>query len=331
MLYLLESLIHRLLDFVVFLSYLRRTRSRTAATALQRVGVSRGSFGFDPKHNVLFLNDLAVSINFAKQAWLLDCLPFMTRLSRSQHATFSALPVENQIRVTLSDITVDICSPGNLLALCEVFDDQVYNINLPAGTVVCDIGMNIGFASLYFAKNPNVQVVYGYEPLKPTYDQAIANFALNSQFASKLRPHNCAVGCRDRTATVAYSKEAQGRIGLQGIRLHHLDSEPTRSETIEVRSIEHILSQIKQEWSNFPLVLKVDCEGSEYEIVHTLEKGGYLPTITAIMMEWHDKGPLEIVEALLKKRFVVFALNEDRAARTGMLYAVNSNSFSSHV
>jgi len=47
--------------------------------------------------------------------------------------------------------------------------------------------MNVGVASLYFAIQPYVKKVYGYEPFPETFAEASMNVAANPTMASKLK------------------------------------------------------------------------------------------------------------------------------------------------
>ena len=70
--------------------------------------------------------------------------------------------------------------------------------------------------------------------------------------------------------------------------------------------------------------MKIDCEGSEFQVFESLEKAGLLDKITAFMVEWHrvyeGKDQLTLLDPLLRRGFMTF----DRSPRTGngFFYAV---------
>jgi hypothetical protein len=79
----------------------------------------------------------------------------------------------------------------NFYVVQELFAEGVYSIHLNTEKiVVCDIGMNVGIASLYFAGVNNVTKVYSYEPFPETYQRALANFSLNPLLKDKILPRN---------------------------------------------------------------------------------------------------------------------------------------------
>ena len=47
-------------------------------------------------------------------------------------------------------------------------------------------------------------------------------------------------------------------------------------------------------------IVKIDCEGSEYEIFDQLDKNNQITTFDYYLIEWHIKGPKQITDILLK-------------------------------
>jgi len=74
------------------------------------------------------------------------------------------------------------------------------------------------------------------------------------------------------------------------------------------------------------IVMKIDCEGSEFQIFDSLERAGLLDKITAVMVEWHrvfdGKSQHTLMEPLRQRGFVTI----DRSPRTGngFFYAVRA-------
>jgi hypothetical protein len=73
--------------------------------------------------------------------------------------------------------------------------------------------------------------------------------------------------------------------------------------------------------------LKIDCEGSEFAIMQSLERAGLLILIDAIMIEWHkwwsaDLSQKDIIRSLLDAGFVVFDRTTPANVFAGMVYAV---------
>ena len=57
-------------------------------------------------------------------------------------------------------------------------------------SIVIDIGMNVGIASLFFATLPHVEKVYAFEPFKAPYLRAMDNFKLNPALSAKIQAYN---------------------------------------------------------------------------------------------------------------------------------------------
>ncbi|GAL81804.1 hypothetical protein JCM19274_363 [Algibacter lectus] len=55
------------------------------------------------------------------------------------------------------------------------------------------------------------------------------------------------------------------------------------------------------------IMIKMDCEGAEYEIFENLSQSKILDKIDVIIMEWHDNGSKTIEDTLLKFGFNVFS------------------------
>jgi hypothetical protein len=68
----------------------------------------------------------------------------------------------------------------------------------------------------------------------------------------------------------------------------------------------------------------MDCEGAEYEILKSLDKAGILKNVSAIMLEWHYRGELLVLDILRKNNFVCFSQNSN--ASWGMIYGVSMTS-----
>jgi FkbM family methyltransferase len=81
------------------------------------------------------------------------------------------------------------------------------------GAVLWDIGMNIGAVSLLFANDHRVCQVYGYEPLRHTFDCAIRSLNLNPTLAVRIEAVNLGVGASDRELQVQYTAKTKSAIG----------------------------------------------------------------------------------------------------------------------
>jgi len=96
---------------------------------------------------------------------------------------------------------------------------------------------------------------------------------------------------------------------------------------VEIRSAAEVVALVLKKERSRSIVLKIDCEGMEYEIIECLADAGLLSKISAIIMEWHRRGglgdPVHLHSTLASNGFVLFG-NPNKKSDVGMLYAVNS-------
>lgn len=185
-----------------------------------------------------------------------------------------------------------ICSAGGVLCKLkydsdfdiakEIFSHREYHYSHPSREqIVIDIGMNTGLASLYFASLENVKKVYGFEPFKRAYYQALFNFDLNAD--KKIIANNYALSNWSGVKTVYDDTAYPGgnsifREPLPGMCM----------DTIEIREAGAIVSDIISRHHSDVIVLKIDTEGSEIEIFESLHKFDLFRKISVILLEYHE-------------------------------------------
>ncbi|NCT52286.1 MAG: FkbM family methyltransferase [Microcystis aeruginosa G13-03] len=209
------------------------------------------------------------------------------------------------------------------LADCKFYIDEQQELIIEKPCVAIDIGMNTGFASLFFANRANVKAVYSYEPFKATYDQALRNFALNPNLAEKIKAFDYGVGARDEIIQVEYDYAVKGSVGITGIdeQLKPFASKQTATANLILKPFTDVFKGITSDYPDIDIVAKIDCEGSEYEILDSLAATGQLGQMKIIMMEWHKKGPDALVKHLQEFGFIIFS-RMPRSKNVGTLYAI---------
>ena len=181
-----------------------------------------------------------------------------------------------------SGIKIYVDSLCDLQVFQEVFLYKEYEVGVNCSNLVCiDIGMNVGCASLYFASLPNVKKVYGFELLESTYKKAMYNFSRNEALAPKIIAEN--IGLSNRNGTVEVNCSAiVGNASL-------FFKEGDLKETAYIKDAAQVVSAILAECADdSKILLKVDTEGSEYDIFESLSKAGLLKKIDIIIGEWHN-------------------------------------------
>jgi FkbM family methyltransferase len=246
---------------------------------------------------------------------------FVEPLRSSAGAAFSRT-AQGDVIADVGGLRVVVNADEVLFMLEAIFVEGEYDLEFRYPAVVWDIGMNRGVASLYFARRDNVVAIVGYEPFAPTYECARDNFALNPDLARKIRPHNHGIGIGYKTLRATYCAEWSGNMRVDELP-EWLAREPGLSlEDLEISLLDagETLDRILAEHPGVHVVAKIDCEGSEYEILEALHRSGRLASIKAVLVEWHLRGPAPLVDVLADAGFTV--LSRGALPDRGMIYAV---------
>lgn len=205
----------------------------------------------------------------------------------------------------------------------EVFIEKDYNLLSNEPFVVFDIGMNIGVSSLFFGLQNNVKKIYSFEPVVTTYDQALYNLELNTAIATKIEAFNFGLGGSTRIAKVLYNAQAKGNCGIRresSLVIHRDDASEIE---IHIKNVSDILPDLFAQHPSEKKVLKIDCEGAEYEILQKLNDSNLLVGIDIVLIEWHDKGAAILEELLVANNFSV--ISRHLTSITGMIYAFKNS------
>jgi FkbM family methyltransferase len=181
-----------------------------------------------------------------------------------------------------------------------------------------DVGCNIATTSLWFAANPMVKQIVAFEPFEPTYQQAVENLSINPQWSEKIQLEPFGLGGEDCELTVPYNPEKSGRMGVFS-RATQKDS-CEHEVTIEIRKASTVLGPIIR-GTEERIFMKIDCEGSEFDILEDLDQEGLLGQVDVIVMEWHFQSPQPLIHRLNQNGFVVF-LEEEKKDYVGLIRAV---------
>jgi FkbM family methyltransferase len=230
---------------------------------------------------------------------------------------------EKGLEISFLDLVFDIDSSEEFLILNEIFIDQEYNFVCNEDCILIDIGANVGIASIYFSQLDHVQKIYSFEPVKDTFEIAENNLKRNnimkiSQFS------NFGLGNLERKEQFLFRNNAKGNCGIRGqLSPSYHGENDYEKRTVLIKQATEVLEPIFNENKNFKIVVKMDCEGSEYEILENLYNSYLLNRIHIIVLEWHDFGA-EILENYLKdNNFTVFSRR--LSSISGMIYAVRND------
>lgn len=185
----------------------------------------------------------------------------------------------------------------NIFGICydEYFSDDDWNMVNLDGRNVIDIGGNVADTALIFAADG--ANVIAFEPVKHLYDLALRNISINPNYASQIQFINKSIG---------------GKRGKLDINLISSEDYVNKEENyyIDVLTVSDILSIY-----NFtPDILKMDCEGCEFEIIEHED----LSMFNDIILEHHSfmvkKDAADIIERLENQGFNI-EIYEFKASR----------------
>lgn len=174
--------------------------------------------------------------------------------------------------------------------------------------VIIDIGANIGCFSIDCSKNFKDCKIYAYEPFKESFDLMNINLKLN-------KINNVSLECAAIT-----NKNGFVDLGIydgmfEGNSIGQIWGKATTVEKVKSLKLKEVFSKNSIKHCD---LLKLDCEGSEYEILENLDSKIF-DKIQNILMEYHS-GREEVLRQILENNG--FKVVIDRLSpKTGLLIA----------
>ena len=177
----------------------------------------------------------------------------------------------------------------DLMALTHVWLIGEYkseNFDIKDTDIIIDIGGHIGLFSLYASQFCKNGLIYSFEPVPENYNLLIDNIQSND--LNQIKPFNLAVSNSNSNVKLYLNDDEAG---------HSMFSKSSKTITVDSISLQQIFDDNNIENCNF---LKLDCEGTEYEILQNLPLS-YFNKIEKIVIEYHmaDSHP-ELLENLKK-------------------------------
>jgi len=255
---------------------------------------------------------------------LLDELLRQPEWSVDWNGEFDALCLRRGQTIYLVDCFEEV------FILHELFVNGDYDFASANEAVIVDVGANVGFTALFLAAaNAGAQVI-ACEPLPGCCDRARRNFACNPHLSNRIALKQMALFNGNGEMALA---TAPGHRVQSSLVLHSpLNSLPEREVcTVRVRDAAAFIADVLETCGGRDLFLKMDCEGSEYAILDSLDNAGLLPRVSGIVMEWH-RTPPPVIRDAATLRSVLLRAGFDTCTRgacaagsdVGMLYAFRS-------
>ena len=167
-----------------------------------------------------------------------------------------------------------ILSENELGVIKEVCDSDVYRVRNRSFKTVVDIGAHKGIFSLFCASLG--ASVWAFEPVLVNYDALLRHIEINS-FKGQIKPHRAAIRSN---IECAHSTVVNVRTGIDSSSIF-TDANDIRSEVVTSINIDAVLEEVKR-----TDVLKLDCEGAEFEILNAASDD-LLSTVSYICAELH--------------------------------------------
>jgi FkbM family methyltransferase len=207
------------------------------------------------------------------------------------------------------------------LTILVVFFQTSYNIGFNSKAVVIDIGLNVGVSALFFSQYENIEHIYAFEPFKETYEQALYNLELNKTLKDKVSTYNYGLLDKDEIIDVLYSSKVTISMSvIPDSPQYGISKKYMNYTSVILKSASREISSILLKTNK--IILKMDCEGSEYTIIDSLNKSGVLKDIDYILLEWHHFKDPNILVNILKHNNFVSVTTDGLNKINGMIYAV---------
>jgi FkbM family methyltransferase len=149
-------------------------------------------------------------------------------------------------------------SMADLFVLREVFVNEAYKDVLPLlngrkNIRLLDIGANLGSFTIWMDRKVGVQEAFCFEPEPDSFRLLEFNLRTNNCASAKCLPW--AVGGEARTINISLKKDSPGGTNIYG-------GPSSESTSVPVVALEEWLKKVDGDFD----VLKIDCEGAEWEI-----------------------------------------------------------------
>jgi len=172
---------------------------------------------------------------------------------------------------------VTLKEDGDLLAFWQIFLRRVYPVRRNE-TLIVDAGANIGFFTLFAARESPHARIFSIEPFPESYERLCQNVRDN-RLDGRVTCLNCALGESSETRMMKLSgKRSQSRRVIAFDETESGDAAAVSTQTLEQIFDLHGITRVD--------LLKMDIEGGEYETFFST-RDDVLRRIHSIALEYH--------------------------------------------
>lgn len=170
----------------------------------------------------------------------------------------------------------------------EIFMEDVYDIDklltyLPDNPVVIDIGANVGFFDILLLSKLKKAKIYAYEPHSTNVEALHKMIEQNPAIHSNIDVFERAVVGTEKT-WLDFFVENINNTHVVSSALPGFHEKNLQKISVRCITLPHIFEQNNLEYAD---ILKVDCEGSEYDIFYNTNHKIF-DKVKLISMEVHD-------------------------------------------
>jgi len=225
------------------------------------------------------LKILFKTIKILKNWWLYPIV--YLKLTKRPTVIFET---KNGFKIMLRTDSTDLMAFTHVW-LIEEYSKQGFDIH-ETDTVI-DVGAHIGSFSLYASQSCKKGIVYSFEPMNENYKMLKLNLQLNN--LQNVITNNSAISKSSSKIILFQNQDESG---------HSKFIQTDNPIEVNSKSLNDFFSENNLKSCH---LLKLDCEGAEYEIIDSLNKK-YFDIIEKMIIEYHlaDSNP-ELLENLKNK------------------------------
>tara|TARA_B100001079_G_scaffold223071_1_gene199478 strand:- start:59 stop:829 length:771 start_codon:yes stop_codon:yes gene_type:complete len=203
------------------------------------------------------------------------------KLLKDEYVTFET---KNNLKIKIRVNSTDLMALTNVWMINE-YEIEKFKIN--KNDIIIDVGAHIGLFSLLASKSCFAGKIFSYEPINENFEMLMQNIKSNK--LKNIFPFNLAVSKNTSNVKLFLDKDESA---------HSIFQKNTSYVTVESISLQKIFDDND---INFCKILKLDCEGAEYEIIDSLPDK-YFEKIQNMIIEYHlaDSKP-ELGKDLISK------------------------------